>query len=334
MRNFRIFLIHCMLSCLLPCLLLCLLLGGRASAPAAETLAAPIAAKNQEGKVEVTLGGQPFTTYDYSTHKKPILFPVFGPGGVPMTRSWPVIDGVEGEAKDHPHHKGIWFSFDDVNGRHFWHEIGEVKNESIKIETDKADNPVIVADNIWVGADGKPVCSDTTRLAFSVVDGGRAIDITTTLRATHGEVKLGDTKEGMMAVRTHPDLRLKKHPSMKRADKLGRAINSEGEKGEPIWGKQARWVDYSGDIEGKGVGMAIFDHPSNLRHPTRWHARAYGLVAANPFGESAFSGAPAGAGDYVIPAGGSLTLRYRFVFHEKLSPEQIETLFEQFAEDR
>ena len=78
-----------------------------------------VEAKARDGKVEVMLGGEPFTTYDYSTHKKPILFPVLGPGGVPMTRSWPVIDGVEGEAKDHPHHKGIWFSFDDVNGRHF-----------------------------------------------------------------------------------------------------------------------------------------------------------------------------------------------------------------------
>ena len=192
---------------------------------------------------------------------------------------------------------------------------------------------MIVADNLWIGADSQPVCSDTTRLAFSAFDGGRAIDITTTLRATHGEVKLGDTKEGMMAVRTHPDLRLKKHPSMKRTEKLGQAINSEGASGESIWGKPARWVDYSGNVEGQEVGMAIFDHPSNLRHPTRWHARAYGLVAANPFGASAFSGAPAGAGDYVIPAGGSLTLRYRFVFHTKHSAKDIEALFQQFAKD-
>ena len=302
-----------------------------AATAADKPIASLFEAKDADGKVEVKLNGKPFTTYDYASFKKPILFPVIGPGGVPMTRSWPVIDGVEGEAKDHPHHKGIWFSFDDLNGRHFWHEIGEVKNQSLKLEEDQGGNPVIVADNLWVGADGKPVCSDTTRIAFAAVDGGRAIDITTTLRATHGEVKLGDTKEGMMAIRTHPDLRLKKHPSMKRADKLGRAINSEGEKGEPIWGKPARWVDYAGNIEGKDVGIAIFDHPGNLRHPTRWHARAYGLVAANPFGESAFSGAPAGAGDYVIPAGGSLTLRYRFVFHEQLSPEQIEVLFDQFA---
>ena len=90
---------------------------------------AQIEAQEVDGKVNVTLDGAPFTTYDYSTFKKPILFPVIGPGGVPMTRSWPVVDGVEGEAKDHPHHKGIWFSFDDLNGRHFWHEIGEVKNQ-------------------------------------------------------------------------------------------------------------------------------------------------------------------------------------------------------------
>ena len=104
-----------------------MLIGGAVNAAddsAVPAIKAQIKAQEVDGKVNVTLDGKPFTTYDFSTFKKPILFPVIGPGGVPMTRSWPVVDGVEGEAKDHPHHKGIWFSFDDLNGRHFWHEIG------------------------------------------------------------------------------------------------------------------------------------------------------------------------------------------------------------------
>jgi hypothetical protein len=313
-------------------LLVALLCAGVSIARSEQPRSGKIAMLESEGRIDVTIDGKLFTTYDYRTHKKPILFPVLGPGGVPMTRSWPVVDGVEGEAKDHPHHKGIWFSHDDVNRRHFWHEIGDIRNQSVKTEQDKNGRPVVVSQNVWVGGDGKPVCSDTTRLTFLTVPGGRAIDIATTIRATHGSVRLGDTKEGTMAIRTHPDLRLEKHPSMGNVDRLGKATNSAGVTGKEIWGKRAKWVDYSGEIEGKKVGIAIFDHPQNLRHPTTWHARAYGLVAANPFGAHDFSGAARGTGDYVIPEGGELTLRYRFVFHEGDANESdVAGLFRQYA---
>jgi hypothetical protein len=93
-------------------------------------------------------------------------------------------------------------------------------------------------------------------------------------------------------------------------------VNSEGERNATAWGRPARWVDYSGTIDGKPVGIAVFDHPGNLRHPTRWHARGYGLFAANPFGLHDFAGEPRGSGSHTIPDGGTLRLRYRFVFHE------------------
>ena len=64
------------------------------------------------------------------------------------------------------------------------------------------------------------------------------------------------------------------------------------------------------------VGIAIFDHPSNPRHPTWWMARSYGYVGANPFGIHAFEGKPKGTGDFRIKSGESATFRYRFVFHE------------------
>jgi hypothetical protein len=62
--------------------------------------------------------------------------------------------------------------------------------------------------------------------------------------------------------------------------------------------------------------VAIFDDPRNLRHPTWWMARDYGLYGANPFGKHFYEKLQdAHAGDYTVPAGGSLTLRYRFYFH-------------------
>ena len=96
----------------------------------------------------------------------------------------------------------------------------------------------------------------------------------------------------------------------------GQCANSEGVRGAEIWGKPARWVDYWGPVDGTTVGIAILDHPTNLRHPTCWHARDYGLVAANPFGLHDFTGAPQGSGAYTLPAGKSLTFRYLVVLHE------------------
>jgi hypothetical protein len=93
-------------------------------------------------------------------------------------------------------------------------------------------------------------------------------------------------------------------------------VNSEGSAGEKaIWGKRADWVDYDGNVSGEDLGIAVFDSPKNLRHPTYWHARHYGLLAANPFGVKEFTHDRHQDGSYVIPAGGSLTLRYRVLVH-------------------
>jgi hypothetical protein len=62
--------------------------------------------------------------------------------------------------------------------------------------------------------------------------------------------------------------------------------------------------------------MAIFDHPSNPRHPTWWHVRDYGLFAANPFGIHDFEKKDKGAGDLTVPAGETISFKYRFYIHE------------------
>ena len=93
-------------------------------------------------------------------------------------------------------------------------------------------------------------------------------------------------------------------------------LNSEGKVGEDeIWGKRANWVDYSGEVDGESLGIAIFDNPANIKHPTYWHARDYGLFAVNPFGEHDFYHDPKRDGSVTIALGESLTLRYRVVIH-------------------
>ena len=119
-------------------------------------------------------------------------------------------------------------------------------------------------------------------------------------------LKMGDTKEGTFAIRVVKALE----------EPTGHMLSSTGAVGEKdIWGKRADWVDYSGEVAGETLGIAIFDNHSNIKHPTYWHARAYGLFAVNPFGEHDFYNDPKRDGSVTIPAGGSLTFRYRVLIH-------------------
>lgn len=274
-----------------------------------------------EGKATVTVDGQLFTEYVYTGHSKPILYPIIGPHEVRMTRDYPMKEGVDNEAMDHPHHKSLWYTHDDVNGVQFWLEYpgknsdlkpGKIVQTSMEID----GNSINTVDE-WRSPDGDVVCTDQRVMTFGASAAARYIDFEITLQASNGDVTFGDTKEGSMGIRTNPLLRLDSDEKRGNHTAKGQAINSEGVEGRAIWGKRAKWVDYWAPVaEDKTVGIAIFDHPANPRHPTWWHARQYGLVAANPFGIHDFEKKPEGAGDFEITAGDSVTFRYRFLFHE------------------
>jgi hypothetical protein len=79
-----------------------------------------VVARDDQRRVDVLVGGQPFTSYVYPTSlKKPVLYPLRTAAGVPVTRGWP-LDPLPGERVDHPHHVGLWFNYGDVNGLDFW----------------------------------------------------------------------------------------------------------------------------------------------------------------------------------------------------------------------
>ena len=169
---------------------------------------------------------------------------------------------------------------------------------------------MIEANNDWVSGEGKVVCRDTTKIILGEVNGDRFIDYQVIIHASEGDVTFKDTKEGSMGIRTNAALRLKGEVAK------GSAINSAGDKDAALWGKNAKWVDYWAKVDGKDVGIAIFDHKNNLRHPTTWHARDYGLIAANPFGIHNFKKQEKGVGDFLIKSGDSQTFRYYFLFHK------------------
>ena len=285
----------------------------------APSVRAEVNLEQLDGKVRVEIDGELFTEYIYQGYAKPILYPIIGPHGIGMTRNYPMKQDVAGEAIDHIHQKSMWFTHGDVNGVSFWDEMegaGKIVHDALIQVKEDPDRATIQTANKWVDVNGKEICSDTSTLVFSVPSGQRAIDWIITIQASRGDLTFGDTKEGTMGIRMHPNLRLSNDPKHGVTTANGQAINSAGDRSQKVWGKRAKWVDYWGQIDGKTVGIAIMDHPKNPRHPTWWHARDYGLVAANPFGIHDFEGKPPGTGELTVPAGESITFCYRLYFHE------------------
>lgn len=281
-----------------------------------------------EGKVEVQFADQPFTTLRTGDYSKPVLYPVLAPGQIPMTRGWP-IEELPGEAHDHPHHKSVWFAHGDVNGADFWADQDRIVTETI--ELDEAHGSLRLRHR-WFQNEQR-LASDWTLLRFGGDSRTRWIDWDVTVRAETAELVWGDTKEGTFAVRTHPDLQLTANPAQGVSEVFGQALNSAGDRDKTVWGRRAEWVYYFGPVDGQPAGLMIMDHPQNLRHPTPWHARDYGLVAANPFGLHEFLGEPKGAGSVSLKAGDSLRLVYRLLVHSGIGAEaDRQAWFRSFAE--
>ncbi len=296
-----------------------------------------ITVKKNGKKVTVKIDGKLFTEYLFEGNNKPILYPIIGPGEVPMTRNYPMKKDVPNEASDHPHHRSLWFTHGAVNNISFWHE-GKNAGTQVHSGFEKlagGKKGIIKTKNLWKGPKGNTVLTDVRTITISKDGDSRVIDYEVTMHASNGKVVLGDTKEGTMGIRTNSLLRLKKDDRRGVKKVTGKALNSGGQKDRSLWGKRAAWVDYWGEVDGKTVGIAIFDHPKNPRHPTWWHARDYGLVAANPFGVHDFERKKPGTGDMTIEDGKKITFKYRFIFHKGNADQaKIGEKYKSFAKDK
>ena len=280
----------------------------------------PVGIAEKDGDYIITVDGELFTQYLHG-EQKPFLYPVIGPTGINMTREFPMKEGVPNESQDHPWQSSVYYTHGSVNGLDFWNERTEehkdARIELIAVEEAQqiaGGKARIVATHRW-NHQGETLMTDRTEIVFSADDSSRIIDYTVTLLASEGDVILGDTKEGCMAVRMHPKFRVK--------DQGAQVVNSEGDTGASVWGKRARWISYFNEIEGEQLGISMLDHPSNFRYPTFWHARDYGLCAANPFGLKHFKPDEGVTGDFELESGESLTFSYRLIFH-KGGPQDID----------
>jgi hypothetical protein len=290
-----------------------------------DSFSAEVTAERSPKGVVVKIDGKLFTEYLVQSGNKPILWPIMGPTGKPMTRDYPMVKR-RGEAHDHPHQRSLWFTHGDVNGVNFWMEPFQGKvgaTEHVKFVKIASGKPaIIVTQNNWLGKGGKRVCEDERTLRFDTDGDARWIDFDITIKAADGPVTFGDTKEGTFAVRVAQTLCVD-------AKKGGKIVNSEQQTDGAAWAQRAPWVDYHGPIDGKTVGIAIFNHPSSFRYPTYWHVRTYGLFAANPFGLKDFSEGKLKGGAYTIAAGKTMSLRYRVFLHR--GDEQEGKVAEAFA---
>lgn len=300
-----------------------------ATAPRVAAAGPRVSAKTAGARLDILVDDGPFTSFLTRDVAKPSLFPLLAPGGQHVSRGYP-LEPRPNEERDHPHHTSLWFAHGDVNGHDFWHAG---KGERIVPTAEPAavvhdDHVEVTASFEWRAPDATPVCTEHRVMRFRAAAQSRTIDFDLTLTASSGPLTFGDTKEGTFALRLAPELRLK-GPVAK-----GSILSSTGERNGACWGKRAAWVEYAGPVGGTPISVAIFDHPQNPRHPTWWHARDYGLFAANPFGRHDFEGAPAGAGKLTVAAGDSVRFRYRLVITEGArSAPDLDAAFNAYAKD-
>jgi hypothetical protein len=265
------------LTFLVPVLMLWAAIGPPSAARVADVQIRPDANRQSYA---VTIGGKPFTTYCYGPQflDKPVFYPVMSPNGARVNREFPMVAGVPGESSDHPHHQSLFFTYDEVNGTNFWNP--EQTGRRIEQRSISIDGSRLTAALAWKDKDGKVVLDETKRVEFGGEDDGFWMDHDITLRAANAPVRMGDTKEGAFGLRLNDTL--------KEAGGSGRYINAEGlETAANVWGKTSSWVAIRGVVKNGGrdtpVTVAIFAHPAGLNSPPYWHARDYGLFAANPF---------------------------------------------------
>jgi hypothetical protein len=301
-------------------------------------LAAQVKVTQGTDRISVEIGGKPFTDFFVSADvNKPYLHPLRSATGKVVTRYFP-MELVEGESRDHPHHRGLWFTHGDVNGLDFWaNETRDAKKgrvvlkKVVDLKSGKKEG-LIATTFDWVDPNGKPLLTESRRMVFSGDAASRTIDFDIALTAVE-KVKFGDTKEGTFAIRLTPSL---EEPSKRNPKATGKMITAEGRETEAnVWGTRSPWVDYSGEVGGEPLGITIMDHPSNPRHPTYWHSRAYGLFAANMFGVRDFEKDKTKDGSLTLEPNQTLRVRYRVLIHPgRTANAGIPALFSKYAKTK
>jgi Methane oxygenase PmoA len=309
-------------------------------------------------RVDVVIDGKPFTSYIWPDNlTKPVLYPLRAADGTVVTRGFP-LEPRPGERVDHPHHVGLWFNYGNVNDFDFWnnsyaikkedaHKMGNVLQRRILSAKNGDDKGELTVETDWISGTQKLLLKEHTEFVFSGDKNSRIIDRITRLQAQDEKVVFHDDKEGMLGLRVTRALEMPSTTAEVFTDangnpttvaKLdntgvtGNYLTSEGKKGDEAWSTRGKWCMLSGKVGDDPVTIAIFDNPKNPNFPTYWHARGYGLFAANPLGRSIFTNGKEQPLNFTIAPHESATFRYRVVILSEIaSPQTAESEYQKFV---
>ena len=312
--------------------------------------------KSNEG-LEFRFGDEIVTNYVIgASAAKPYFWPLNAPGGHPVTRAWPMAKGAVGETTDHVHQKSAWFCHGDVipvgmtlktksadkhvQGVDFWSEgaghgkmvctnVGEVNNISgtaVSISTK----------NEWRTADDEKILDERRTICVQKLAKGYLIVLEIDLHASVCPITFGDTKEGSMGVRVPDGTRLQIQGGGTITSSDGITATAVAKDNLPLWGIAADWHDYTGKVGDRTAGVAIFDDSKN-KYRSVWHTRAYGLMAANPFGRglSGFPGVKGNSELVTLKKGEHLKLRYGIYSHtDDAKTGEVAKAYAQFCSEK
>ena len=325
----------------------------------ADGAAVQVTPHESDRRVDITVGGQPFTSYIWpTTLKKPVLYPIRTAKGIVVTRGFP-LDPRPGERVDHPHHVGLWFNYGNVDGYDFWNNsdaipeerrphMGTIYQRAVTAATSGAGQGTLDVEADWVIPDGTVLLKEHTRYVFSGTATTRVIDRTTTLTAGARAVSLADNKEGVFGLRVTRALEIPSKtpevftdasgkatavPTLDNTGVTGDYLTSEGKTGDAVWGTRGRWCVLSGKVGDSPVSIAMLDAPSNPGYPTYWHARGYGLFAANPLGQKDLSGGK-DVFNYGLTAKQSTVFSYRVIIADQsLNAASVEAAWKAWTQN-
>src|SRR5712691_1657643 len=310
-------------------------------------------------RVDVSVDGRPFTSYIWpETLKTPVLYPLRTANGTIVTRGFP-LDPRPGERVDHPHHVGFWLNYGNVNGVDFWNnsvalppeqqrKMGTVLHRRITLATGGKDRGELNVETDWVMPDGQPILREATRFIFHAGPNLRAVDRITMLTTLDKRVVFHDDKEGLLGMRVRRELEQPSNEPLVFTDASGRPSavkvmdntgvtglyrSSEGKTGDAVWGTRGRWTMLTGKVQKESVTLVLLDHPKNTGFPTYWHARGYGLFAANPFGREVFTNGREKL-NFTLEAKQSVVFRHRLlILSGPITPDEVETLYRRFVDE-
>jgi hypothetical protein len=330
---------------------------GSAAPSLATAAGVEVEARPADRRVDVSVAGAPFTSYVWPERlAKPVLYPIRSARGALVTRGFP-LDPRPGERVDHPHQVGLWFNHGDVNGVDFWNNsearppeeraaMGTIRHREVVAARSGTDRGELEVGMDWLLPGDRKVLDERTRFVFFGAPGVRGIDRLTTLTAVADRVVFKDNKEGLFGMRVaraleqpsdEPEVftdasgRPTAVPVLDNTGVTGLYTSSEGLRGDAVWGTRARWVALSGRIGDEAVVLLMLDHPENPGYPAYWHARGYGLFAANPLGQRVFTEGKQSL-DLALDRGSRALFRYRLlVLSGPFSAETAEAAWKQFV---